>query len=245
MDAQRRLMEQYHNDGFIRIPTEDYGFNAQLKTSLRRNTTEEKLSNNDCWVRNPKDQGTLTLKHPLVQENLEAYIDLLVGSGLHALLERITGRSLFLTNLMHLVTDQRCGTLRWHRDSYLRKGTWVGPLPPPMKCAVYLSGAGPKSSVTGFIRGSHRFDPKNMYVDLLAAYTLLPYQVFQAVGEGDAVIFDGSILHCRRKPKAGSTREAIIFGLTAHPNGQKPYMADHHLVIDAFMEATALCKSSS
>jgi len=233
-------MEQYHNDGFLKVPAQDYGIDDQLKTSLRQYTSEGNLLNEEIWRRNSKDQGTLTLQQSYIQENVQAYINLLVGSGLHAILEQVTGRSLFLTNLMHLVTDQQCRTLRWHRDSYLRNGSWIGPLPPPLKCAVYLNGAGPDSSVTGFIRGSHRFDPKNMYVDLLAAYTLFPYQAFQSVGEGDVVIFDGSILHCRKKLKSDKTREAIIFGLTTHTNGQQPYREDHQPVIDAFMDATGI-----
>lgn len=228
------MKERYHDDGFAKVPAASYGINDKLIASLRRYSSDANHANEEIWTIDPKNQNSYTLQQSLIQENSDLYIDLLVGTGLHAILEKMTGRTLFLTNLMHLITGKSARTMRWHRDSYRHKNTWIGPLPPPTKCAVYLSHAGPDNGMTGFIRGSHRLDPKNIYLDFLAATMILPLQVFQTVSPGDAVVFDGSIIHCRRRLRQGSDREAIIFGLTFHRDGQSPYVEAHRPVIDAF-----------
>jgi hypothetical protein len=233
------MRETYHDHGFAKVAASSYGIDDTLIATLLRHGAEANRANEEIWTVDPKNQNTLTLRQSLIQDNAGLYIDLLVGTGLHAILEAITGRTLFMTNLMHMISGQSARTLRWHRDSYRHKNRWIGPLPPPIKCAVFLTRAGADSSVTGFIKGSHRFDPKNIYLDFLAATLITPLQVFPTVLPGDAVEFDGSIIHCRRKPKKGLDREAIIFSLTSDHDGQSPYIEDHRPVIDAFNDRIA------
>lgn len=184
---------------------------------------------NSVLLRDKKDAGSLKVPPQIILSQITNYVLLLSKYELLNTAERISGKRLFPINIAHLKSDRETGTLRWHRDSYMHRGKQIGSAPPALKLAIYLTDVDKKSGVTGFIPWSKGNVIKNRYLDLIYTYLMSPFASYPCLKAGGAVLFDGSVIHGRPRPKNKNYREAIIFGLVSDPWLAASYMTNSEI----------------
>jgi len=172
-------------------------------------------------IREPKDAGALKVDKSTLKTNSKYYAELLANTGLFRAVQEDVKSLVFPRKISHLVNDEATKTLIWHRDSYQHNGTQIGPLPSPLKLAVYLTDVDEYSSVTGINPLFPNIDFNNRYIDIMLAYLLKPFAIYHRLSAGTAILFDGKLMHCRPKHRKGDYRQVIIFSLSQDP-GQLP-----------------------
>ena len=90
----------------------------------------------------------------------------------------------------------------------------IGPIPSPLKLAVYLTPVDKDSCVTGLSRNFLNNDFNNRYLDTGIAHLLSRFAIFPKLSAGDALLFDGRLMHCRRRHVRGAYRNVVIFALS-------------------------------
>jgi hypothetical protein len=210
VDPYFQMRVEFNNNGYITLDHLKKIEKQDIQT-LRGSQDDTKL------LRDQKDAGSLKVSPQNILLNITNYVSLLNKYELLNLAERVSGKRLFPVNIAHLKSDKETGTLRWHRDSYMHLGKQIGSAPPALKLAVYLTDVNKKNGVTGFIPRSKSLIIKNRYLDLVYTYLMWPFAHYPCLSAGQAVLFDGSVIHGRPRPKNANFREAIIFGLVSDP----------------------------
>lgn len=165
-------------------------------------------------IRESKDGNALKLSKSSLSTNRKFYSDLLVKTGLlFTVMEEIT-EFLYPRKIAHLINDEKTSKLLWHRDSYHHLSKLVGPKPSPLKLAVYLTPVDKYSGVTGLSTNFLNQDFNNRYIDYGMASLLSRFAEFPSLAAGDALLFDGRLMHCRKRQTRGVYRNVVIFNLS-------------------------------
>lgn len=211
----RRVFE-FEKNGFV-----DFRCSNEIDPEL---LNEARFSDDeDSLYRDHKDAGALKTKQEHIKANIDVYVRLLTSLNLVERAEKVAGTKLYPLKLMHVISDEKTGTLIWHRDSYTHNGRQMGPIPAPLKLAIYLTKTNKKNGITGFIPGSFHRELGNRYLDTAAAYLGSPLARYYDVEPGDVVLFSGRVMHCRPRAKTTDHREAVIFSLTTSPEIARSY----------------------
>ena len=165
-------------------------------------------------VRESKDAGALKVPHYFLKKYKNYYADLLIKTGLLFTVLEEVGEFVFPRKISHLVNDKDTSTLLWHRDSYRHLSNNVGPIPSPLKLAIYLTPVDKHSGVTGLSRHFIDHDFNNRYIDQSVAFLLSKFAFLPRLGAGDALLFDGRLMHCRKRQIQGPYRNVVIFSLS-------------------------------
>jgi len=193
--------------GFCRlIPTGD-GIDRMCAAGIN-------ISERSNLLRERKDAGALQVDKVGVNQNISYYSDLLTRTGLFHAAHHAAGKMIFPRKISHTISDLDTKPLIWHRDSYRHLGKQIGPLPSPIKLAVYLTDVDADSGVTGIQTYLTNTDFNNRYIDTLVAYLLQPRAFSPRMRRGSAILFDGRLLHCRTRHRAGTFRCSVIFSLS-------------------------------
>ena len=221
--------EKLYKNGHILIPREELE-GVQIFLEKINNIN----SNNDFFEFQRKQKGAATLKHEELYKE-DFFVDFLFDSGLMNLVELYVGHKLFLTNFKHYLSRGKAPSLRWHRDSYFKKGGSVGLMPAPFKLIIYSSQTDINNAATEVIDGTHRIDLQKPWIDQLMPILLRNRHSIVNARPGDVLLFQSNILHNRIAAKKNSFRSATIYGMVSSPLFQKDYYKGGNLkVIDHF-----------
>ena len=216
-DAVKKL----YVDGYLLIRKEEIlGVNEFLSNIDRIN---QDLSKFDLQE---KQKGTYTIKQETIQKD-SFFADFLFSSGLVQKIRKFTGCDIFLSNYKHYVTREKTHELGWHRDTYVRNGVRVGPIPSPYKLIVYSSDADNKNACTQVLAGSHRLDLNNRFFDRLLVLTRFRKKDI-VVRSGDALFFDAALIHNRASAKSDGFRSATIYAFVKSLGQLDEYIHDGH-----------------
>jgi len=221
--------EILYKNGYVLIPREEL---TCVQTFLEK---IDNINNNaDLFEFQKKQKGTATLKHKVLYKE-DFFVDFLFDSGLMKLVELYVGHKLYLTNYKHYLSQGKAPSLRWHRDSYFKKGRSVGLMPAPFKLIIYSSKTDKNNAATEVIDGTHRIDVLNPWVDLLMPILFRNRHSVIDARPGDVLLFQSNILHNRIAAKNNSFRSATIYGMVSSPIFQKDYYkGDNSKVIDRY-----------
>jgi len=228
MNANR---EKLYRDGFILIPRE-------LLTGVRifLDKINNLNSNPDLFEFQKKQRGTATLRHEALYAE-DFFVDFLFDSGLLKQVEFYIGHQVFLTNYKHYLSQGKAPALRWHRDSYFKKGEAVGLIPPPYKLIIYSSKTDKNNAATEVLSGTHRIDMHNVWLDRIMPIIFRNRHSVVNARDGDVLLFQSNILHNRIAAKKNSFRSATIYGMVSSPLFQKEYYKGGNSgVIDRYNE---------
>ncbi len=221
--------EKLYKNGYILIPREELT-GVQIFLDKINNLN----SNADLFEFQKKQKGTATLKHNVLYKE-DFFVDFLFDSGLLELVELYVGHKLFLTNYKHYLSRGKAPSLRWHRDSYFKKGSSVGLIPAPYKLIVYSSKTDKNNAATEVIDGTHRIDVHKPWVDLLMPILFRNRHSVVNARPGDVLLFQSNILHNRIAANKNSFRSATIYGMVSSLLFQKDYYkGDNSKVIDHY-----------
>jgi ectoine hydroxylase-related dioxygenase (phytanoyl-CoA dioxygenase family) len=221
--------EKLYKNGYVLIPREEL-----IGVEIFLDKINNLNNNADLFEFQKKQKGTATLKHKVLYKE-DFFVDFLFDSGLMKLVELYVGHNLFLTNLKHYLSRGKAPSLKWHRDSYFKKGSPVGLMPAPYKIIVYSSNTDKNNAATEVIEGTHRIDLLNPWVDLLMPILFRNRHSVVNARSGDVLLFQANILHNRIAAKNNSFRSATIYGMVSSPLFQKDYYkGDNSKVIDRY-----------
>jgi len=215
------LAKKLYVDGYFLIRKEEIlGVDGFLRSV---DVINQDISKFDLQI---KQKGTYTLKQESIQQDA-FFVEFLFSSGLVQKISKITGCHLFLSNYKHYVTKEKTPKLGWHRDTYVRNGIRIGPIPSPYKLIVYSSDADKKNACTQVLAGSHRFDLNNRFFDrLLVIMGFRKKDV--VVRAGDALFFDAALIHNRATAKYDGFRSASIYAFVRSMGQLDEYIKDGH-----------------
>ena len=221
--------EKLYKNGYILIPREEL-----TDVEIFLNKVNNLNSNTDLFEFQKKQKGTATLKHEVLYRE-DFFVNFLFDSGLMELVELYVGHKLHLTNYKHYLSSGKAPSLRWHRDSYFKKGSSVGLMPAPFKLIIYSSKTDKNNAATEVIDGTHRIDVHKPWVDLLMPILFRNRHSVVNARPGDVLLFQSNILHNRIAAKTNSFRSATIYGMVSSPLFQKDYYkGGNSKVIDHF-----------
>ena len=186
-----------------------------------------KINNNlENFVIQEKQKGCFTLGNN-GQKDL-FFVDFLFSSGLIDKIIIYTGIIPYLSNFKHYLNKGPSEELGWHRDTYsYSKDTSIGIVPSQYKLAIYSSAADKNNACMQILSGTHKLDFNSKYIDKFLA--LIKWRrIFVNVEEGDAIIFDSSLLHNRTKAYSNSFRSATIYALARSKLNLVRYYNDGH-----------------
>ena len=209
------LLDQYRKNGFVSLRN-GVDFKKTEIESIRFSGSTDDL------IRESKDHGAVKANGDFILNRYSDYADFLCSSGIIRRCESIVGQKVYPRKLAHLISDSETTKSHpWHRDSYIHRGKQIGPLPPPLKLAVFLTPVNKLTGVTGFLPGSYHVKINNRYVDYAYAVLNSFRAVYYEGSVGDAILWDGSVMHHRPKTR-GQTREVVIFNLSLEMPKIKP-----------------------
>ncbi len=216
-DAAKKL----YVDGYLLIKREDIsGIDEFIQ---RVNSFNQEESNFELQN---KQKGTYTIRQESIQQD-SFFVDFLFSSGLVKKIKQFTGYDIYLSNYKHYVTREKTQELGWHRDTYLRMGAIIGPIPPPYKLIVYSSDADKENACTQILAGSHRLDLNSKIFDKLLVLICFRKKNV-VVRAGDALFFDASLIHNRAPSRLDGFRSASIYAFVRSLGQLDGYIQDGH-----------------
>lgn len=216
---ERRI--KLYRDGFLLIKRKEIkGIQKFIDFIGRINNNLENFELQD------KQKGCFSLKHNRQKDLF--FVDFLFSSGLIDKIITYCGIIPYLSNYKHYLNKGASAELGWHRDTYsYKKNTSVGILPSQYKLAIYSSAADKDNACMQILSGTHKLDFNSKYVDKFLA--LVKWRrIFINAEEGDAIIFDSSILHNRTKAHPNSFRSATIYSFARSKLNLIKYYNDGH-----------------
>ena len=188
-------------------------------------------------VRDHKDRGMLKASKNYLEKYIDNYAIFLASSEIISVCESIYETKLFPLKFMHTISDNKTGALWWHRDSYTHRGIQRGAKPAPIKLAIYLTNTNKLSGgATGFLPQKYQKTFDNFYVDWLYMILYSSKAFYPERSRGDAVLWDGTVPHRRKKSK-GKIREAVIFSLSRSLEFSKSYLNDDDSLLSRYIKA--------
>jgi len=190
----------------------------------------------DKLVRDKKDKGMLKASKIYINKHIDNYATFLASSEIISVCESIYETKLFPLKFMHTISDNKTGTLAWHRDSYTHRGIQIGAKPAPIKLGIYLTYTNKLSGGTAFLPKKYQKTFDNKYIDYLYMLLYSSKAFYPEFNVGDAGLWDGTVPHHRIKSK-GKNREAVIFSLSRSPEFAKNYLNDSDSLLSRYMKA--------
>lgn len=222
------LRRQLYRDGCVPIRRADYRPSPAWQDGVAR-----LVANPANLENNPKNAGSSSLKHAVLNANAALFVDMLFETGLMERVRAIVRQPLHFTNLMHLVTPPGNDGLGWHRDTHVYRDAYEGNVPPVLKLIIYATPVGERSAGIELLRGTHRLDLHHPWADKLLG--LVRYRALELRGEaGDGLLFDTSIVHRRGRTAPGTARSATIWAFALAPWQVDAYRATSGPLIERF-----------
>ncbi|MGB0672107.1 MAG: phytanoyl-CoA dioxygenase family protein, partial [Rhodospirillales bacterium] len=192
----------FQEDGFAALPGAALTEAGDLAQRIDALSDQKAL-----FELNPKNQGAKSLTPEAVNEHAPLFMDYLFETGAYEAMVRAVGQPLYLTNILHTVTEPGVGSYRWHRDSYWTGRGAVGPFPSAVKLSVVCRDLAEDGGPTELVPGSHRFSRRSHLADI--AFAALFAKTQRLAGKaGDSFVFDGAIMH-RRSPHKGQAQPRV------------------------------------
>ena len=187
-------------------------------------------------VRDHKDRGMLKASKNYIDKHIDNYAIFLASSEIITICEALYETQLFPYKFMHTLSDEKTGTLAWHRDCYTHRGMQIGTIPAPIKLGIYLTDSNKTSGGTGFLPKKYQKTFDNKYIDYLYMFLFSSKAFYPERSRGDAVLWDGTVPHRRKKSK-GKIREAVIFNLSRSLEFSKSYLNDDDSLLPRYIKA--------
>ncbi len=188
-------------------------------------------------IRDRKDRGMLKTPKTYINKFINNYVDFLVSSEIITICEALYETQLFPYKFMHTLSDEKTGSLAWHRDCYTHRGIQIGTNPAPIKLGIYLTDSNKASGITGFLPKKYQKTFDNKYIDYLYMFLFSSKAFYPERSRGDAVLWDGTVPHSRSKSVNWKTREAVIFSLSRSLKFSKSYLNDDDSLLSRYIKA--------
>ena len=200
----------------------------------------EKLSfkaHKELLRKDRKDAGALKVKKEILQKNYQTYSNLLLENDYIKIAERLVGDKVYPYVVMHILNDKKTKELLWHRDQYFHGKDFIGPKFKLYKLAIYLQDTNKNNGVTGFIPKFISPRIRNRYLDTIFAYLLSFLSIHPRLSIGEALIFNGKVMHHRPRQINNKFREVIIFSCTNSPNNLPNLKDDENEFLNVFLKS--------
>lgn len=226
---------EFYRRGYYKMDSTQIRYSAG-----HRNFIEDVARKPEWFHDDPKDHGTRVLDFKLVGGDgslQRSFVDMLFDSGLVYQTFQTLQRPFYLTNFMHMVSPIGAAAIGWHRDSYiLKNGEQVGLIPPPVKLTLLHGDLEDKAAAFECLPGSQRVDFQSRWFDRIYQVLAKPWR-YRFVGKaGDAMLFETSILHRRKRAEEkGHVRSATIFCFAGSKRHLGNYYERHTPEIDHFI----------
>ena len=184
-----------------------------------------------------KDRGMFKTPKTYINKFIGNYVNFLVSSEIITICEALYETQLYPYKFVHLLSDEKTGTLAWHRDCYTHRGMQIGTIPAPIKLGIYLTDTNKGSGGTGFLPKKYQKTFDNKYIDYLYMFLFSSKAFYPPHNKGDAMLWDGTVPHSRPKSVNGKTREAVIFSLSRSLEFSKSYLNDDDSLLSRYIKA--------
>ena len=201
------LQYDFFKNGWCWLNPDSINITKKIRKDLKKISTKD-------MIKNKKNAGSLSLDQNSIK-NYKVFQELENNKLMYETVSNITGRNITLSCFMHMLSIGKTKELIWHRDSYIRKNKFIGPIPSVIKLIIFNTKVSKKDGPFELISGSHSLDFSNKVFDKLLPLFLFTKKVSFRCQYGSCVLFDGRLLHKRASSNKNGFRSATIISFNS------------------------------
>ncbi len=213
------INEKFYQDGFVNLQY------SNINTiDAFNNRIQNLISEDEKWK--TKYKQTKDFKFEFLKDE-DIFYDFLFKNNFHNLINSISSKELFLTNIQLRVCYKGLSYMTWHRDTYLQNNKIIGPFKPCFKLMVYPDLYGISSREISLIPSSHNRLNFNLFHKYLSSLSLKTKHVNN--NNNSCLLIDTTILHKAVSSLKNIARPRIIFNFSTEDTMKRFYKSDLNL----------------
>lgn len=210
------MHENFYQNGYINLRYCDIDVVNSLNQRLF-----DLITFNDYWRK--KYKFTKDLKFDYLKSE-DIFFDLIFKNKFHNIINELTSKNLFLTNIQVRVCFKGLSYMTWHRDTYLNENKIIGPFKPCFKLMVYPDLYNLKSKEISLIKSSHNRLEFKYYHKYLSSFSLKKEDIYN--NNNTCIFIDTTILHKAISSLKNTPRPRVIYNFSTLETIEKFYNTD-------------------